>query len=260
MKLEVRDLSFGYNRNLILDDISFTLEGNVFCSLIGPNGAGKTTILKCMNGIIKPRKGQVLLDGRDVQDMSLKERASIFGYVPQNTSANPCLNVLETVVSGRMVQMKGRASHSDFEAAEHILEEMGLTEFAMRPLHELSGGERQRVLIARALAQNPKIILLDEPTSNLDLYHQLNTFDLLTETAKKRDIMVIIIVHDLNFAIRYSDRIVLLADRKLKCMGNGMQVVTKSTMRDIFNVDVAFADVHNQYTMVPVKGCERKVI
>jgi len=256
LKLEVQDLSFGYRASPVFEHVSFALEGVGFAALIGPNGAGKSTLLKCLNGILQPSSGRVLLDGRDVREMHLKERAKRLGYVPQHTNVNPCLNVLETVVSGRMPHMNGKATHKDIEIAESILEEMGLESFATRPLHQLSGGERQRILIARALAQEPEMILLDEPTSNLDLRYALATMELLSKVCKEKEIGMLAVIHDLNSVLRHCNPVLLLRDHHLARVGAAGDIITEECLRDTFRIRAAFPVVEGISTMVPMESID----
>lgn len=258
MNIELRDLAFRYKTHMVFEHVSYTMERLHFCCLIGPNGAGKSTLLKCINGIHTPSSGKILADGRDVQEMHIRERARIFGYVPQFTVVNPCLNVLETVVSGRMPQMGGKASKADIEAAEKILTELGLAQFALRPLHQLSGGERQRILVARALAQEPKVMLLDEPTSNLDLHYQLETMELMEKTARENQIGIIAVIHDLNSVLRYADEVILLDRGGILASGAPSEVIDRERVADSFEVEAAFTQTLGIPVMVPLNSVGRK--
>ena len=260
MKLEVKDLTFSYKNHSVFENVSFSIEEVCFCALVGPNGAGKTTLLKCINGILHPNKGTVHADGVDVFELSLRQRARIFGYVPQHTAVNPCLNVLETVVSGRLPRMNGKAGPADIAAAEEIISEMDLERFAMRQLHELSGGERQRILIARALAQEPSIMLLDEPTSNLDLHYQLETMELLRELAQKKDICMLAVIHDLSSVIRYADKVILLENHTIQNMGSPREVLTVAAMHDTFRINAAFAEAEGISAMIPISSVKADIM
>lgn len=259
MKIELRDLAFRYKTHTVFEHVSHTMDSVRFCCLIGPNGAGKSTLLKCINGIHAPSAGQILADGRDIQEMHIRERAKLFGYVPQFTVVNPCLNVLETVVSGRMPQMNGKASRADIEAAEQILTELGLEQFALRPLHQLSGGERQRILVARALAQEPRVMLLDEPTSNLDLHYQLETMELMEKTALEKQIGVIAVIHDLNSVLRYADEVILLDRGGIRASGAPGEVIDRDRVAGSFSVDAAFTETLGIPVMVPIRSVNTSV-
>ncbi|MBQ6603442.1 MAG: ABC transporter ATP-binding protein [Eubacterium sp.] len=252
MKIDLEDVSFGYKKHPVFEHIRFSFDSLQFVCLIGPNGAGKSTLLKCINGIHSPTGGRVLADGEDVQKMHLLKRAEIFGYVPQFTVANPSLNVLETVISGRMPRMQGRASAADVEAAEEILTEMDLEDFALRSMNQLSGGERQRVLIARALAQEPQVMLLDEPTSNLDMHYQLETMELLEKTVREKQIGVIAVIHDLNAVLRFADLVLLLNKGGLYASGRPEDVITENTLAHSFEIISTFTQAAEIPVMVPL--------
>ena len=164
--LELSGLPFSYRQHPGFHSICLSVEEGRFCALLGSNGAGKTTLLKCVNHLLRPNEGRVLWRGVETGRLTMRERARIYGYVPQNTQARAGLNVFETVLSGRLPHMGHRASPADVNEVSSLLEELGLAELAFRPLHQLSGGERQRALIARALAQAPEVLLLDEPISS----------------------------------------------------------------------------------------------
>ena len=256
MKLEIKSLSFQYKHHPVFQDVSFSLDGVVFSALIGQNGAGKTTLLKCINGIFRPTAGAVLADGEDVLSMPLRRRAQIFGYVPQHTAVNPCLNVMETVISGRLPYMNGKATREDIEKAEAILEEMHLQDFATRELHELSGGERQRILIARALAQEPRFMLLDEPTSNLDLHYQLATMELLHQMTQKKQIGMLAVIHDLNSVLRHTNPVILLDEHMIQHIGSADEVLTEERLRQTFKIRAAFTVTEGVRTMIPLASLD----
>lgn len=252
MKIELKDLGFSYKSRQVFEHVNYVIDRPKLFFLVGPNGAGKSTLLKCINGINIPTNGHVLVDGVDVQSMNIRERARIFGYVPQFSSVSQCLNVLETVVSGRMPQMGGRASQKDIQAAEGILEELGLSSFALRPLHQLSGGERQRIMVARALAQEPKVILMDEPTSNLDLRYQLETLELMEKTSSKRGIGIIAVIHDLNAVLRYADEVILLDNGNICSSGKPQDVINHDHVASSFCVEAAFTESQGVPFMIPL--------
>ena len=204
----------------MLNGISLAIDRGEIAGIIGPNGSGKTTLLKLLSKVLKQESGSIRLMGRDLASMKHKEIARIVGVVPQGTSIAFSFTVREVVLMGRsphlgILQMEQEA---DLKIADNA---MGLTdtlELADRNIDELSGGECQRVIIARALAQEPKIMLLDEPTSYLDINHQLEIFDLIKRLNKERDLTVVIVSHDLNMAAEYCDRLILLKDGMKECL------------------------------------------
>ena len=165
------------NEKCALQGLSLHLKPGDFATIIGSNGAGKSTLLKCINGLLKASDGTVKWLGQDTKPLSLREKAKIFGYVPQNTQAGLSLTVMETVISGRLPFSGGKTGKEDEEKSAHVLEQFGLSDYAFRQMGQLSGGERQRILIARALAGDPQVLLLDEPTSSLDLRYQYEVME-----------------------------------------------------------------------------------
>ena len=210
MNLTISELSYAYSGRTVLDHVSFETRGGEVCALLGANGAGKSTLVRCVNGLLKPQFGSVLWNGQETGRLTIRQRARIYGYVPQSLPAGNGLSVMETVLSGRLAHMGAGTSAEDLDKATQVLEEFHLRELAFRPFHQLSGGERQRVLIARAMAQEPEVLLLDEPTSNLDLRYQYEVMELLRFVSRVKGIAVVAVIHDLNLALDYVDRAVLL--------------------------------------------------
>ncbi|MDC7954769.1 ABC transporter ATP-binding protein, partial [Fusobacterium simiae] len=207
MKLEIKNLSFSYKNKEILNNISFEVYSGTLLSILGANGAGKTTLIKCINGILKFKKGEVLIDEKNFNNKSLKEKSKIMSYVPQITSSFDIdLTVFDTVLLGRVPHKTFKFSEWDKQIALNNIKKLDLEKYLFSYVGELSGGEKQRVLIARALTQEPKILILDEPISNLDLKFQLETMKILKNLAKEENLIVTTILHDLNFAISYSDK------------------------------------------------------
>ena len=217
--LEAEDISFSYGKKRILEHVSFRCLPGEVCVLLGANGAGKSTLLKCVNGLLSPAGGRVRWRGRETSRLSMKQRAKIYGYVPQETGRRTELGVMETVLSGRLPYMGIKASAEDLEKTEAILAGLGLKPLAFSRLEDLSGGERQRVLIGRALAQEPEVLLLDEPTSSLDLRYQYEVMELLRKLAREKCLAVVTVLHDLNLALEFADRAVLLSGGRILAQG-----------------------------------------
>ncbi|EGQ79465.1 iron(III) ABC superfamily ATP binding cassette transporter, ABC protein [Fusobacterium animalis ATCC 51191] len=197
MKLEIKNLSFSYKNKEILNNISFEVYSGTLLSILGANGAGKTTLIKCINGILKFKKGEVLIDEKNFNNKSLKEKSKIMSYVPQITSSFDIdLTVFDTVLLGRIPHKTFKFSEWDKQIALNNIKKLDLEKYLFSYVGELSGGEKQRVLIARALTQEPKILILDEPISNLDLKFQLETMKILKNLAKEENLIVITILHD----------------------------------------------------------------
>ncbi|MHB8279992.1 MAG: ABC transporter ATP-binding protein [Candidatus Humimicrobiaceae bacterium] len=239
MSLEVRNLSFGYKSNMpIFQNIDFIIESGKVLSLIGPNGSGKTTLLKCLNRVLVPSTGEVLVNGCSMKKVKTKELATYLGYVPQNTGSSFSLSVVDAVFLGRTPHVNFKLDERDREIVFRTISRLGLNDLAFRMLNELSGGERQRVFLARALAQEPQVLLLDEPTSNLDLRNQIETLEIVRDIARERNISVIMAIHDLNLAIRYSDRAIMMKKGTIIAEGDCKDVITVENIGEIYQVEV----------------------
>ena len=211
--VEVKNITFSYGRSAgkTLEDIAFDIQNGECVAVLGNNGAGKSTLLKCIDRIHPTKGGVVVVDGKSVFAMTNRTMAQHIAYVPQNAAAVE-LAVFDTVLLGRKPYIKWDATAEDRRIVSDIIHQMGLDSYVLRNVSELSGGEAQKVVMARALAQQPKFLLLDEPTSNLDPKNQHEVLQVVTDIAKKNRISVIIIIHDLNLAVRYCDRFLFLKD------------------------------------------------
>jgi iron complex transport system ATP-binding protein len=207
VKLKVKDVEFSYASVHVLKNVCIELAASEMLGVVGPNGAGKSTLIRCIDRILQPRKGSILLDGRDIKDMRLMELAKKMGYIPQSTSQVFPATVFDTVLMGRRPHIGWRSSEKDTEKVLKTLQMLNIEELAMRDINELSGGQQQKVFIARALTQEPDVLLLDEPTSNLDIKHQLEVMEIIKSIVREKEISAIMAIHDLNLASRYADRI-----------------------------------------------------
>ena len=236
--LEVRDISFRYSRHtpMILNGVDLTLNDGEIGILLGKNGSGKTTLFKLILGIERPVRGTTLFDGEDLSKCSRRERAKRIAYVPQNIQFG-ALSVFETVLMGRISRFGLAPGEDDRAVTERVLEEMRLLPLAMRNVEKLSGGERQKVAIARALAQEPRMLIFDEPTANLDLSNEQLILSEANRVAKERGIGVLISLHDLNHALALGDRFYLLKDGRIRYTG-GEEIMTEPIIRDVFEADV----------------------
>lgn len=247
--IETKKLSFAYkNSGQILKDISFQIGEGHFLALLGNNGAGKSTLLKCINGILPTGTGVVFADGRDISAMKRRQIAQSMAYVEQsNESAR--LTVYDVVLMGRRPYITVGPKDEDYAIVEQSLKRLRLQEYALRYVDELSGGELQKVILARALTQCPKIMLLDEPTSNLDLYNQHEVMRIAQELAKKDGITVMIVIHDLNLALSYCDRFLLIKDKEIYRYGDS-SVIDSQTIRDVYSVDAQIEEVRGKKIVV----------
>jgi len=212
--LNVQHISFSYGKRDVLSDISFETDAGEILAVLGPNGSGKSTLLRCLTGVLRPKRGEVLLHGKSITSCTAEQRARLIAYVPQKLETAP-LSVFESVLLGRKPYFTWKASKGDLEKVEEILEKLGLDALAQRPVDQLSGGESQKVALARVLVQEPKLLLLDEPTSSLDLKNQVEMLVLLRKIVRERNLTAILTMHDINVAVRYADRFLLLQSGKL---------------------------------------------
>lgn len=234
MKLCVEGLTFAYGSRVVLDRIHLEAGSEVMV-LIGPNAVGKTTFLKCLSGILKPQ-GRITFGGQDLCALDERARAQIVGYLPQGVLGRAALSVLEAVLLGRLSSLSWRVSDDDLEIALMMLERLGIADLAPRPLSSLSGGQRKMVSIAQVLVQQPTLLLLDEPTSNLDLQHQLEVLALIREMGQQRDVTTLVAMHDLNLAARYADHIVVLHEGQVHAVGKPDVVLTAEVIQAVYSV------------------------
>ncbi|MFC1718009.1 heme ABC transporter ATP-binding protein [Candidatus Poribacteria bacterium] len=242
--IEASGIKYRYSRDWVLDGLSLTIEEGEIAGIIGPNGSGKTTVLKLLSKVLKQESGSVRLMGRDIASMKQKEIAKIIAVVPQGTSIAFPFTVREIVLMGRsphlgLLQME---RESDVKIADNAMALTDTFEFADRSIDELSGGERQRVIVARALAQEPEIMLLDEPTSFLDINHQIEIFDLIKRLNGERGLTVVIVSHDLNMAAEYCDRLILLKNGSVYKDGSPREVITEAYIREVYEANVVVSD------------------
>lgn len=239
--LEAQDLTLGYRNGAVLHRLRLSVRPGRVLALAGPNGAGKTTLLRGLARLLRPRQGAVLLDGRDVWRLSERDVARRLGLVPQNEAIEWPLTVEQVVMLGRAAHRGWFMPYSpaDHAAVDAALEQTGLTPLRGRPLTELSGGERQRALIARALAQQPATILLDEPTAHLDLRYQGAVLGLARRLAHTCGLAVVLSLHDLNLAALYADQVALIADGGLLAEGSPDEVFTAAHLERAYGVSVA---------------------
>ena len=241
--LSARGLDFGYPSRPLFRDFSFDLSQGDFAGIIGPNGAGKTTLLNLLSGATKPHSGAVFLLDQDMRRRTARERARLLAVVPQESHVLFPFSVLEVVLMGRFPHLGilGMESVEDERHALRCLAEVGMDDFAGRPLNALSSGERQRVFIARALAQEPRILLLDEPTTFLDLKHRLRIYEILSRLNQAQKLTILTISHDLNLAARYCRRLWLLKNGAVLARGWPGEVLTAERIRQAYGADVEVA-------------------
>ncbi|MBL7132056.1 MAG: ABC transporter ATP-binding protein [Candidatus Omnitrophica bacterium] len=239
MQLKVRDISFYYDSFKAVDRVSFEVKSGLILGIVGPNGSGKTTLLRCINKALKPKTGTVFLDDINLVLIKQKEVAQKIGVVPQNSINRFPFTVFDIVLMGRFPHL-GRfekETEKDFDMVQRCLKLTGVERLASRLITEISGGEHQKVIIAKALAQEPKVLLLDEPTLHLDINYQIELLDLLKILVRDENLIVVMVSHDLNLAARYCDRILILKEGKIFQVGLPEEVLTRQCIKEVYGVE-----------------------
>lgn len=234
--VRVADLSISYGGHRALNGVTLEILPREVVSVVGPNGSGKTTLLKAVEGILSPSGGSVYVDGRDVKRYVRRELAKLLGYVPQRIDLAAGMAVLDFVLTGRRPYAELGYGKVDIDRALEALRAVEAEHLALRRLNQLSGGELQRVVIARALAAEPRVLLLDEPTSNLDPRYQVEVLRLVRSLAKERGLAVVMTLHDLTHAYRYSDKIVMLKNGAVVAVGPPEEVLKPENIEKVFGV------------------------
>ena len=237
--MDINDLVFTYNKKKVLDNVTFDIRQGEILGILGMNGCGKTTLLKNLNKNLEPDAGAILLEGDDMEEMPKRSIAQKIAVVPQGNEIKFAFTVKDIVSMGRIPFLSTFSGESseDVKIIEDAIEMTGLEEYRDRYINTMSGGERQRVIIARALAQTPKIILMDEPTLHLDINMQFEALDLVYKLSREKGLTVVIVSHDLPLVARYCDRIIMLKDKKIFAMGEPEEVLTSENIREVFRVD-----------------------
>jgi iron complex transport system ATP-binding protein len=237
--IETREIVFGYSTQPLFDGLSVCIDTGEFVGLVGPNGSGKTTFLNLLTRVLKPSRGRILVDGDEIRSLSARTLARKIAVVPQESSIIFPFTVSEVVLMGRAPHLTSILERDeDFDIATEAMEMAGVVHLADRPITNLSGGEKQSVLIARALAQRPGILLLDEPTAFLDIKHQVDIYDILTRLNREQKITIIAVSHDLNLASHYCERVLVFKQGQLKFDGPPEEAITAKTVRDVYGADV----------------------
>ncbi|WP_301200098.1 ABC transporter ATP-binding protein [Corynebacterium stationis] len=254
--VHVKDVSVGYGERTVLDTLNVDIKRGAVTSIVGPNGCGKSTLLRTMSRLLNPTKGEIVLDGKSIHDIPTRKLATQLGLLPQTPIAPDGIVVADLVGRGRTPHqgILGRWSQQDYDIVAEALETTGISDLAERSIDELSGGQRQRVWIAMALAQRTDTLLLDEPTTYLDVKHQLDVLDLLTELNRDRGTTIVMVLHDLNLAARYSDELVAVSGGKVFAHGHPREVITKENVKSVFGIDsVIITDpVSDQPAVMPI--------
>jgi len=237
--IQAKDIAFSYSDQPLFDGLGVAVGKGEFVGLVGPNGSGKTTFLNILSRVLRPSRGSILIDGSDIESFSARALARKIAVVPQETGIIFPFSVSEVVLMGRAPHLQSiLESEEDFEIAMEAMEMTGVDHLASRPVTNLSGGEKQGVFIARALAQRPSILLLDEPTAFLDIKHQVDIYDILTRLNRERGMTILAVSHDLNLASHYCERVLVFKEGSLMFDGLPQEAITTDTIRDVYGTDV----------------------
>jgi len=259
IKLEVKNLCFSYHSAEVLKNFFMNIGDGQIVSIVGPNGSGKSTLIKCIDRILVPSSGNITVDRCDLTKMDRMEMARMIAYVPQNSLRVFPNTVFDVVMMGRRPHLGWKAGAGDEEKVWEVLQILGIEDLALTPFTELSGGQQQKVLIARALAQETGVILLDEPTSNLDIWHQIDVMEILRSLVRKRDLTAIIAIHDLNMAARYSDRVMMMKKGKIIASGKPDAVMTGKNLEEVYGVKANVKFVEDTPFIIPLSRVPRKM-
>lgn len=232
-------LTFGYDKRIILSDVSLEIPQNKISVIIGSNGCGKSTLLKTFSRLLKPNDGQILLDGKSISSFSSREVAQIMGLLPQSPVIPEGITVTDLVARGRFPYRKlfSNMTKQDFQIVAESMEMMGISDLADHFVDELSGGQRQRVWIALALAQQTDILLLDEPTTYLDISYQVEILDLLTDLNHKHNTTIVMVLHDINLSARYADYLFAMQNGRLIAHGTPQEIITSKLIKEVYGLD-----------------------
>ena len=250
MNLRINGVTFSYNGTPVLKDVTKEIDSGDFVAVVGPNGSGKSTLLRVMDRILKPGSGSILYRDNDISGFERNTLARTFGYVPQNEGHKPPTKVFDTVLMGRKPHIGWKIRKRDTQITAEIIKQLDIEDLAMKDVNKLSGGQQQRVFIARALAQKPEVMLLDEPTGSLDIKHQIEVLQLL-QSVSQNNITTIVAIHDLNLAVQYCNHFIMLKEGQIFASG-GKEILTKENIETLYNVQVNIFNVDGNIFFVPV--------
>ena len=245
MKLEVRGLSQGYGKTTVLNSIDFDAESGEVLTILGPNGSGKSTMIKTICGILDRRAGSIMIDGKEMQEYDRQELAKKVAYVPQKNEFFGYSTVYDAVLIGRKPHVKWAYSSKDIRIASEAMVAMKIDSLYDAQVQNLSGGQMQRVTLARAITQDPELYVFDEPTSALDLRNQLDSLKLMRDIIKSKNCCMIIALHDLNLAIRFSDKVLVIKNGDVYAFGTAKEVITEKMISDVYGVKATLVETED---------------
>jgi iron complex transport system ATP-binding protein len=246
--IKVENISYAYHNKVVLEDIGFESHAGECVAILGNNGAGKSTLITCINKIRTPKTGAVIVEGQDLHQMSRIERARQLSYVAQKSEANQ-ITVFDAILLGWKPYIKWALTQADVNICNAVVEKMGLEDFRLRYIDELSGGELQKVMLARALVQEPQVLLLDEPTSNLDPKNQRDVLSLVQKIVEHHQITALIVLHDISHALRYCDKFLLLKEGKVYSYGDE-STITEEAIFDVYGVKSTIIKVNDRKVVI----------
>ena len=252
LKLTINELSTSYGKQKILNQVSAIVSHGELVALIGPNGAGKSTLIKAISGVLPINSGSIYIDGQNLLQLDPRERAKLVSVIPQARHLPPAFTTHEVVLMGRTpyIGWLGKVSQSDELIVKDAMIRTSVDQLENRRMDELSGGEQQRVLVARAIAQNPKLLLLDEPTTHLDVQYQIHLLEIITSLAHQDQLAVLMAIHDLNLAARFADRVILLVDGEIRASGGCEGVLTPEILSEAYQVPISVYQVENHHNLI----------
>ena len=252
LKLSILNVSASYQSHQVLKQVTATVVPGEVVALIGPNGAGKTTLIKAISGIVPITQGSIHIDGQDLLRLNAQERAKLVAVIPQARNLPPAYTAREVVLMGRTpyVGWLGKVTKQDELIVEHAMRRTRVDELENRRMDELSGGEQQRVLVARAIAQDPKILLLDEPTTHLDIQFQTSLLEMIHSLAHQDHLAVLMAIHDLNLAARFADRVILLVKGEIRASGKQADVLSAELLSSAYQVPITLHETQQGYHFI----------
>lgn len=250
MKLKVQNISFSYNGKPVLKDVDFAVKKGDILAILGKNGSGKSTLIKNINNMLTPKKGVVFIDSDMIKTLKTQEIARKIAYMPQKTEG-VSTTVFESILLGRKPHIRWDMTENDYKVADNIIKLLEFEDFASRDTSKLSGGEFQKMLIARALVQEPEILLLDEPINHLDVKNQLEVMGIIRDATKKLDMTTIIVMHDLNMAMRFATQFLMLKKGEIIAFG-GKEVITPVNIKKVYDINAIITEVEGVPIVAPV--------
>jgi iron complex transport system ATP-binding protein len=252
--INIRHIDFSYRNHPVLQDVSCHIHPSDFVALVGPNGAGKSTLLKCIGGILKVKSGSILINSLTSEQYTTNKLAQTIAYIPQTEKGNYQTLVFDAVLAGRKPYIRWKPAETDFQEVAHVLKQLNIEHLSMKYVSELSGGQQQTVMIARALVQKTEILLLDEPTANLDLRHQLEVMQLL-KTLSANGLTIIMSIHDINMAIQFATHVMMLKEGRILAYQTN-ENITLEDMESLYNIPIDIIKKDGARYIVPQISCE----